>query len=152
MSMNRKELAVLRDAISTVLAWPDAVRDQVARWIAAPEAARPNGGDPHPPAVASTESIFETEDASPSSRQVKARRSKPPSAKAEQRLLAAMRESPGVSVIALARAAGGGRSATAERLRGLASRGMVTKDSAGHWRLVADLTGEAARPPEASPS
>ena len=35
------------------------------------------------------------------------------------------------------------------RLRGLAARGVVTKDSEGHWRLTADLAGEEARPMEA---
>jgi hypothetical protein len=48
--MNRDELAALRDAIDTVLTWPDAVRDQVARWLT-PAAAKPNGRDPHPPPI-----------------------------------------------------------------------------------------------------
>ena len=74
----------------------------------------------------------------------KARRSK---AKAEQRLLAAMQEHSGASVNVLAKAAGANRSSTGERLRGLASRGVVTKDAGGHWRLTADLAGEKPGPP-----
>jgi hypothetical protein len=47
MPMTRDELAALRDAIDTVLTWPDAVRAEVARWLT--PAAKPNGRDPHPP-------------------------------------------------------------------------------------------------------
>ena len=57
-----------------------------------------------------------------------------------------MQEHSGASVNVLAKAAGANRSSTGERLRGLASRGVVTKDSAGHWRLVAELAGETADP------
>ena len=53
--------------------------------------------------------------------------------------MATLRDNPGASVNALAKAAGANPSSTGERLRGLASRGVVTKDSAGHWRLVAEL-------------
>ena len=96
-----------------------------------PASAKPNGRDPHPPP-----------------RQAKARQSAFAAKTAEQRLIAAMRDHPGASVDGLAKAAGANRSSTGERLRGLASRGVVTKDSGGHWRLVA----EAARPTEASPT
>jgi hypothetical protein len=156
--MNRKELAVLRDAIDAVLTWPDAVRDQVARWIGAPEAAKPNGADPHPPP---RQSLLLGKDPrrSPTAHAGKERRGKPASAKAEQRLLAALQEHSGASVNVLAKAAGANRSSTGERLRGLAARGVVTKDAGGHWRLVGDLlkseeilAGEEARPPGASPS
>ena len=76
--MNRDELDALRDAIDTLLTWPDAVRGQVARWLApndvggnpppasvtdkenngAKDASggnpppKPNGRDPHPPPIA----------------------------------------------------------------------------------------------------
>ena len=163
--MNRDELTALRDAIDTVLTWPDAVRDQVARWLA-PEAAKPNGRDPHPPP---TPTSFDSKEVSTRRSLApyagKARRGKPPPHQAkvrqstpfntktvELKLLEALAERPGVSVAALAKAAGASRSRAGERLRGLASRGVVTKDSAGHWRLMADLAGEAARPTEASPS
>jgi hypothetical protein len=66
----------------------------------------------------------------------KARRVKPtPAQAAEQKLLTAMRQNPGLSVIALANAAGSGRSATGERLRQMALRGVVEKDLAGRWKL-----------------
>jgi hypothetical protein len=40
--MTRDERATLRDGIDTVLAWPDGVRAEIARWLT-PEAAKPNG-------------------------------------------------------------------------------------------------------------
>ncbi len=154
--MDRTELVALRDAIDTILAWPESVRDQVARWIApngaladetvsenngakyspAPNGApRPNGHDRRPP------------------RQAKARpQNKFNTRTAELKLLEALQRSAG-SVSALAKAAGASKSSTGERLRGLASRGVVTKDSAGHWRLVAELAGAApdpTSPPSAS--
>lgn len=187
--MNREELAALGDAIDTVLSWPPAVFDEMARWLA-PEAAKPNGRDPHPPVqipkvwgfahdphplpIAATSAEVQKLNISSSPRRSpapyagKARRGKSMSARpdktglvssgqpentsTEQRLLAAMRESPGLSVAALAKAAGGNRSSVGERLRQLARRGTVTKDSAGHWRLVADLVGDEPGPMEASPS
>jgi hypothetical protein len=146
--MNREELSALRDAIDTVLTWPDSVRAEIARWLT-PEAAKSNGRDPHPPL---TETASETKGVSPprsptpyAGKAPSGRR--PISAKAhEQRLLTALQEHSGASVNALAKAAGANRSSTGERLRGLASRGVVTKDSAGHWRLVAELAGEEAGP------
>jgi hypothetical protein len=63
--MNREELAALHDALEVVLAWPDSVRAEVARWLAAPAASKPNGRDPHPPPLAPTEKASETEGFSP---------------------------------------------------------------------------------------
>ena len=123
--MNRDELAALRDAIDAVLTWPDSVRAEMTRWLA-PETAKPNGHDPHPPPP----------------RQAKVRQSAFAAKTAEQRLIAAMRDNPGASVNGLAKAAGANRSSTGERLRALAGHGVVTKDSAGHWRLK----GDEARP------
>ena len=40
--MNRAELGALRDAIDTILTWPDSVRDQIAQWLQT-DAASPNG-------------------------------------------------------------------------------------------------------------
>ena len=101
--MTREELIQLRDAIDTVLAWPDSIRALLAQWLT-PAAAKPNGRDPHPLVT------------SPTPRTVKvqaARRAKPTSAKTVQRrLLDAMRDNPGLSVVALANAAGSSRSAT----------------------------------------
>ena len=124
--MTRNELAALRDAIDTVLTWPPAVLAEVARWLT-PAAPQPgNGLDPHPPPIElrSGESAAIPSVAALSKRPGKARPAKPSPAKAaEQRLLTAMRENPGLSVNALANAAGSSRSATGERLRRLASRG-----------------------------
>ena len=151
--MTRNELAALRDAIDTVLTWPPAVLAEVARWLT-PAAPQPgNGLDPHPPPIElrSGESAAIPSVAALSKRPGKARPAKPSPAKAaEQRLLTAMRENPGLSVNALANAAGSSRSATGERLRGLASRGLVEKDSGGHWRLKAEET--ASGPTPAPPS
>ena len=139
---------------------------------------KPNGRDPHPPPIApmgaAANAAPDRKDASktkgagngaaanaaPGSRRSpipyagKARPGKSPTsaAFAEQRLLTAMQEHSGASVDALAKAAGANRSSTGERLRGLAARGVVTKDAAGHWRLTADLAGEKARPMSAPPS
>jgi hypothetical protein len=156
--MDRDELTALRDAIDVMLAWPDALRAEIARWLS-PEAAKPgNGLDPHPPPVVQSAEVpkrnISSPFRSPTPHAGKARPGAPAtSAKAaEQRLLAAMQEHSGATVIALAKAAGANRSSTGERLRGLASRGVVTKDSAGHWRLVAELAGEEPGPTEASRS
>ena len=153
--MNREELSALRDAIDTVLAWPDAVRDQVAAWLA-PQAAKPNGRDPHPPR-------FQSVDASDSASRITAqtprragpRRDTPFNVKtAERRLLAAMQEAPGLSVAALAKAAGSSRSATGARLQRLAERGAIEKNRDGRWRLAGEEAGptparEDSRPTEA---
>src|SRR5580700_2890712 len=136
--MTREELAAVRDVIDALLRCPDHVRELLTQWIA-PQArskertvplifSKPNGRDPHSPQAASTgKASEETDGFSP-------RRSPTPYAgKARYRR-------PPIS----AKAAGANPSSTGERLRGLASRGVVTKDSAGHWRLVAELAGEAA--------
>ena len=75
---------------------------------------------------------------------------------AERKLITAMRDNSGLSVIALANAAGSSRSATGERLRQMALRGVVEKDLTGRWKLKG---GEAhptmagdARPMSPSPS
>jgi hypothetical protein len=81
----------------------------------------------------------------PAPRQTEARHRKSTfSAKtAERKLLEAMRDNPGLPVIALANAAGSSRSATGERLRQLAARGAVEKDATGRWKLKR----EESRPP-----
>ena len=43
--MNRAELGALRDAIDTILNWPDSVRDQIAQWLQT-DASKPKGADP----------------------------------------------------------------------------------------------------------
>jgi MarR family len=128
------QLTALRNAIDVVLSWPDSIRSEIARWLS-PDASKPgNGRDPHPLRIA------------PISRphSAKARRNSPFNMKktAEIRLLEALRETPGLSVAALAKAAGSSRSVAGERLRQLAARGAVEKDPDGHWRLV----GQEPRP------
>lgn len=49
--MSRDELATLRDALDLLVKLPDHLRDQLVEWLA-PEAAKPNGRDPHPPSIA----------------------------------------------------------------------------------------------------
>jgi hypothetical protein len=146
-STTRDELAALRDAIDMVLTWPDAVRTEVARWLA-PEAAKGNGVDPRPPAAPTKEAKV---------RQAKVRRPNAFSAKtAERKLIAAMADNPGMTVIALANSSNASRSPTGERLRQLAERGVVEKSASGRWRLRDDPpdpppAGEASRP-TAAPS
>ena len=154
--MNSDELVALRDAINEVLAWPPAVRAEIARWLAPPAAKPGNGLDLHPPLVAATSvevpkrNISSPPRQSPTPYAGKARRAKPSPAKAaEQRLLAAMADNPGLSVNGLANAAGSSRSAAGERLRQLARAGTVEKDAAGRWRLKAEEM--EARPTEAFP-
>lgn len=148
--MTLDELTALRDAIDALVKLPDRLRDQVAQWLA-PTAARPNGRDPHPPQAEPEASArvgkFPTLNDPPHAGKA-SRGRRPAAAKAaEQRLLTAMRESPGLSANALANAAGASRSTTGERLRRLAARGAIAKDGAGRWRLA----GEEASPPAGGP-
>ena len=124
----------MRDAIDAALALPDSIRELLAQWLA-PAAAKPNGRDPHPPVPLATPRPTKAK----STRRVKTI----PARAAEQRLLTAMRQNPGLTVIALANAAGSSRSATGERLRQMALRGLVEKDLTGRWKLK----GEELRPP-----
>ena len=43
--MDRAELGALRDAIDTILTWPDFVRDQIAQWLQT-DVSKPKGADP----------------------------------------------------------------------------------------------------------
>ena len=140
--MDRAELVVLHAALETVLAWPDSVRDQVAAWLA-PTAQSGNGVDPHPPVAPTKEA------------KVRPAKRKPDvfSAKtAERKLIEAMRDNPNLSVIALANAAGSSRSATGERLRQMAARGLVARDTTGRWKLKGEETArQPAQGAEAGP-
>lgn len=49
-----------------------------------------------------------------------------------------MRDNPGLSIVALANAAGSSRTATGERLRQMATRGLVEKDLTGRWKLKSE--------------
>jgi hypothetical protein len=132
--MTREELVQLRDALDVTLALPDSIRELLAQSLAPPKASRPGKGhDPHPPPppVGNGSGIV-----SEPQRRAKRHRRKPISARtAERKLIEAMRDNPGLTVIALANAAGSGRSTTGERLRQLADRGVVEKDTTGRWKL-----------------
>jgi hypothetical protein len=134
--VNREELTALRNAIEVLLKLPDGVRAQLGRWFA-PTAAKPgNGHDPHPPPHVQAAYVGKS----------KRGRPKTSTKTAERKLIAAMADNPGLSVIALANAAGSSRSATGERLRQMAARGVVEKDQTGRWKLK----GKEPRPTEAS--
>jgi hypothetical protein len=145
--MDREELLTLHAALGAVLALPDSVRELLVKWL---ETSKPNGHDRHASVPTSTPRTVKIQSA---------RRAKPTSAKtAERKLMAAMRDNPGISVVALANAAGSSRSATGERLRQLAVRGAVTKDITGRWKLKAEEPGSPAqgetalRPTQPSPN
>jgi hypothetical protein len=63
-----------------------------------------------------------------------------------------MQDNPGLSVIALANAVGSSRSATGERLRQMAFRGVVEKDVTGRWKLKREEPqGDEPGPQQPSP-
>jgi len=152
--MDREQLTALRDAIDTVLTWPDRVREQIARWLA-PEGAKPNGLDPHPPPAAASDQapVSDSKASPPPLSPVEARCGAPQASRPglPDRLLEAMRKHPGASVAILARAVGPTRSTTGERLRSLEKRGAVEKDDAGRWRIAAAKASPAPSQLEASP-
>ena len=87
--------------------------------------------------------------------QAKRTRKPTPAQAAERKLLAAMRDNPGLSIVALANAAGSSRTATGERLRQMAVRGVVEKDLTGRWKLKSEeprSAGDDPGPTIASPS
>jgi hypothetical protein len=139
--VTREELTALRDAIDMALALPDSIRELLAQWLA-PAAAKSNGLDPHPPSPARTP------------RSANARRlveaSEAKAQTAEQALLKAMKDNPNMSVVALANAAGGSRSATGERLRRLSEAGMVEKDLTGRWKLKGEEKESGPQQPSLS--
>ena len=120
--MNRAELGALRDAIDTILSWPDPVRDQIARWLQT-DASKPNRADR----------------GTPRSRSNRQRGFMPSveSAAREQALLEAMRDQPEAGVVQWAKATRCDKSAVSMRLGRLAKRGVVERDGNGRWRLAA---------------
>ncbi|HWY80810.1 MAG TPA: winged helix-turn-helix domain-containing protein [Roseiarcus sp.] len=140
--MTRQELTALRDAIDVLLRCPDAIREQLLRWFA-PGSSKPNGHDLHPPPPPRVQAEDPRPPPTPYVGKSKRGRPKTSTKTAERKLLAAMQDNPGLSVVALANAAGSSRSATGERLRQMALRGMVEKDLTGRWKLKA----EEPRPP-----
>ena len=119
--MNRAELGALRDAIDTILSWPDPVRDQIARWLQT-DASKPNRADR----------------GTPRSRSNRQRGFMPSveSAAREQALLGAMRDHPEAGVVQWAKATHCDKSAVSMRLGRLAKRGVVERDGEGRWRLL----------------
>ena len=119
--MNRAELGALRDAIDTILSWPDPVRDQIARWLQT-DASKPNRADR----------------GTPRSRSNRQRGFMPSveSAAREQALLEAMRDQPEAGVVQWAKATHCDKSAVSMRLGRLAKRGVVERDGNGRWRLL----------------
>ena len=119
--MNRAELGALRDAIDTILSWPDPVRDQIARWLQT-DTSKPNLADR----------------GTPRSRSNRQRGFMPSveSAAREQALLEAMRDQPEAGVVQWAKATHCDKSAVSMRLGRLAKRGVVERDGEGRWRLL----------------
>jgi hypothetical protein len=134
--MDREESVALREALGAVLAWPESVRAAIARWLA-PEPGKSNGHDPHPAAVMMPKA--------PEPETARARgKAATPTEASERRLVAAMRLDPKAGVNALAKATGAARSTTGERLRRLATQGMVKKTPDGRWRLAGEDPSETA--------
>ena len=121
--MDRAELGALRDAIDTILTWPDSVRGQIAQWLQT-DVANPNGAGP--------------------SRLSRSRSNRPcgfnpsvgESAAREQALLEAMRDHPEAGVVQWAKATRCDKSSVSMRLGRLAKRGVVERDGNGRWRLA----------------
>ena len=122
--MNRPELGALRDAIDTILTWPDSVRDQIAQWLQT-DVSKPNCAD-----------------AGPLSR---SRSNRPPGFKPspeelvvrERALLEAMHDDPEAGVVQWAKTTRCDKSSVSMRLGRLAKRGLVERDGNGRWRLAA---------------
>jgi hypothetical protein len=121
--VNRPELGALRDAIDTILTWPDSVRDQIAQWLQT-DVSKPNCAD-----------------AGPLSR---SRSNRPPGFKPspeesvvrERALLEAMHDDPEAGVVQWAKTTRCDKSSVSMRLGRLAKRGLVERDGNGRWRLA----------------
>jgi hypothetical protein len=129
--VNRAELGALRDAIDTILTWPDSLRDQIAQWLQT-DTSKPNGADPRRLSR---------------SRSNRRRGYKPgveEAAARERALLEAMRDDPEAGVVQWAKATRCDKSAVSMRLGRLAKRGTVERDGNGRWRLAG---GNPTMPP-----
>ena len=121
--MDRAELGALRDAIDTILTWPDSVRDQIAQWLQT-DVSKPNGADPGP---LSRSRSNRPPGFKPSAEESVAR---------ERALLEAMRDDPEAGVVQWAKTTRCDKSAVSMRLGRLAKRGLVERDGNGRWRLA----------------
>jgi hypothetical protein len=121
--VNRAELGALRDAIDTILNWPDSVRDQIAQWLQT-DASKRNGAGP------GRLSRYRSDRRSgfkPGVEEAAAR---------ERALLEAMRDDPEAGVVQWAKTTRCDKSAVSMRLGRLAKRGVVERDGNGRWRLA----------------
>ena len=121
--MDRAELGALRDAIDTILTWPDSVRGQIAQWLQT-DVLKPNRADP---GRLSSSRSNRRPGSKPSVEEVSRR---------EQALVEAMRDDPEAGVVQWAKATGCDKSAVSMRLGRLAKRGLVERDGNGRWRLT----------------
>ena len=119
--MNRAELGALRDAIDTVLTWPDSVRDQIAQWLQT-DVLHPNRADPGRLSRSRSSRRFKPSVQEPAER--------------ERGLLEAMRDDPEAGVVQWAKTPRCDKSAVSMRLGRLAKRGLVERDGNGRWRLA----------------
>ena len=129
--MNRAELGALRDAIDTILNWPDSVRYQIAQWLQT-DASKPNRADP---GRLSRSGSNRRRGFKPSVEELAAR---------ERALLEAMRDDPEAGVVQWAKTTRCDKSAVSMRLGRLAKRGVVERDGNGRWRLA---TANPTMPP-----
>jgi hypothetical protein len=121
--VDRAELGALRDAIDTILTWPDSVRGQVAQWLQT-DVSKPNCADPDP---LSRSRSNRRPGSKPSVEEVSAR---------ERALLGAMRDDPEAGVVQWAKTTRCDKSSVSMRLGRLAKRGVVERDGNGRWRLA----------------
>jgi hypothetical protein len=112
--VDREELAQLRDAIDMMLARQIV---SVSFW--------PNGSRRRRPAASKSHAAK--------------RYDNPAHARAaERRLLAAMREHPGLSAASLAKVVGAGLSTTKDRLKRMGAQELIGKVLDGRWRVKAE--------------
>ena len=121
--MDRAELGALRDAINTILNWPNSVRDQIAQWLQT-NASKPKGADPG------------RLSRSRSNRRGGFKPGVGESAAREHALLEAMRDEPEAGVVRWAKTIRCDKSGVSMRLGRLAKRGILERDGNGRWRLV----------------
>ena len=121
--MDRAELGALRDAIDTILTWPDSVRDQIAKWLQT-DVSKPNRADL---GRLSRSGSNRPPGSKPSVEEVSAR---------EQALLEAMSDQPDAGVVQWAKTTRWDKSAVSMQLGRLAKRGVVERDGNGRWRLA----------------
>jgi hypothetical protein len=115
----------LRDAIDTILNWPDSVRDQIAQWLQT-DASKPNRADPG------------RLSRSRSNRRCGFKPGVEESAARERALLEAMRDDPEAGVVQWAKTTRCDKSGVSMRLGRLAKRGVVERDGNGRWRVAGE--------------